>query len=99
MKPEVYRRMKVAGRLLVLIGLSVPAVLILLLFLRLGELVVLAARECAVLAVGFIVIGAVLWAGGWILEGNTSLGRQMGQELDPELQSSQSWMTGNGAVV
>jgi hypothetical protein len=71
MKPEVYRRMKVAGRLLVLIGLSVPAVLILLLFLRLGELVVLAARECAVLAVGFIVIGAVLWAGGWILEGNT----------------------------
>jgi hypothetical protein len=23
-----------------------------------------------VLAVGFIVIGAVLWAGGWILEGN-----------------------------
>jgi hypothetical protein len=54
MKPEVYRRMKVAGRLLVLIGLSVPAVLILLLFLRLGELVVLAARECAVLAVGFI---------------------------------------------
>lgn len=49
----------------------VPAVLILLLFLRLGELVVLAARECAVLAVGFIVIGAVLWAGGWILEGNT----------------------------
>lgn len=71
MKPEVYRRMKVAGRLLVLIGLSVPAVLILLLFLRLGELVVLAARECAALAVGFIVIGAVLWAGGWILEGNT----------------------------
>jgi hypothetical protein len=71
MKPEVYRRMKVAGRLLVLIGLSVPAVLILLLFLRLRELVVLAARECAVLAVGFIVIGAVLWAGGWILEGNT----------------------------
>jgi hypothetical protein len=51
--------------------LSVPAVLILLLFLRLGKLVVLAARECAVLAVGFIVIGAVLWAGGWILEGNT----------------------------
>jgi hypothetical protein len=72
MKPEVYRRMKVAGRLLVLIGLSVPAVLILLLFLRLGELVVLTARECAVLAVGFIVIGAVLWAGGWILEGNTT---------------------------
>ena len=71
MKPEVYRRMKVAGRLLVLIGLSVPAVLILLLFLRLGELVVLAARECGVLAVACIVVGAVLWAGGWILEGNT----------------------------
>jgi hypothetical protein len=51
MKPEAYRRMKVAGRLFVLIGLSIPAVLILLLFLRLGELVVLAARECAVLAV------------------------------------------------
>lgn len=70
MKPEVYRRMKVAGRLFVLIGLSVPAVLILLLALRMG-FVVLGARECAVLAVGFIVIGAVLWAGGWILEGNT----------------------------
>ena len=70
MKPEVYRRMKVAGRLFVLIGLSVPAVLILLLVFRMG-FVVLAARECAVLAVGFILVGAVLWAGGWILEGNT----------------------------
>jgi hypothetical protein len=70
MKPEAYRRMKVAGRLFVLIGLSIPAVLILLLFLRLGELVVLAARECAVLAVVFILVGAVLWAAGWILEGN-----------------------------
>jgi hypothetical protein len=71
MKPEAYWRMKVVGRLFVLIGLSVPAVLILLLFLRLGELVVLAARECAVLAVAFILLGGVLWAGGWILEGNT----------------------------
>jgi hypothetical protein len=70
MKPEAYRRMKVVGRLFVLLGFSLPAVLILLLVLRLGELVVLAARECAVLAVGFIVIGAVLWAAGWILEGN-----------------------------
>jgi hypothetical protein len=70
MKPEAYRRMKVVGRLFVLIGLSVPAVLMLRLFLRLGELVVLAARECAVLAVGFIVVGEVLWTGVWILAGN-----------------------------
>jgi hypothetical protein len=70
MKPEAYRRMKVVGRLFVLIGLSVPAVLILLLFLRLGDFVALGAPECAVLAVAFILVGAVLWAGGWILEGN-----------------------------
>ena len=75
MKPEVYRRMKVAGRLFVLIGLSVPAVLILLLVLRMG-FVVLAARECAVLAVGFILIGAVLWAGGWIVSDRRRLARQ-----------------------
>ncbi len=70
MKPEAYRRMKAAGRLFVLIGFSVPAVCILLLFLRLGELVVPAILEFGVLAVVFIVLGAVLWAGGWILEGN-----------------------------
>jgi hypothetical protein len=70
MKPEAYRRMKVVGRLFVLIGFSVPAVLILLLVLRIGELVVLVARECGALAVGFIAVGAVLWACGWILEGN-----------------------------
>jgi hypothetical protein len=63
--------MKVAGRLLVLIGFSAPAVFILLLVLRLGELVVPVAPELAVLAVVFIIFGAVLWAGGWILEGNT----------------------------
>lgn len=71
MKPEACRRMKVAGRLLVLIGFSVPAVCILLLMLRLGELVVPFALEFAVLAVVFIVFGSMLWAGGWILEGNT----------------------------
>jgi hypothetical protein len=70
MKPEAYRRMKVVGRVFVLIGFSIPALLILLLEIRLGELVVLAVRECAILAVGFIAVGAVLWAGGWILEGN-----------------------------
>ena len=72
MRPEAYRRMKVVGRLFVLIGFSVPAVLILFLVVRLGEFVVLAARECGGLAVGFIVVGALLWAGGWILEGNTT---------------------------
>jgi hypothetical protein len=39
--------------------------------LRLGELVVPFALEFAVLAVVFIVFGSMLWAGGWILEGNT----------------------------
>jgi hypothetical protein len=71
MKPEVYRRMKVAGRLFVLLGFGVPALLIVLLEVRLGEIVVIAARECGVLAVVFIVVGALLWAGGWILQGNT----------------------------
>lgn len=72
MKPEVYRRMRVVGRLFVLIGFSIPAALLVLLFLHLADLVVIAARECGVLAVGFIVVGALLWAGGWILEGNTA---------------------------
>ena len=70
MKPEAYRRMKVAGRLFVLIGFSLPAVCILLLVLRLGELVVPAILGYGVLTVVFIVLGAVLWASGWILEGN-----------------------------
>lgn len=72
MKPEAYRRMKVVGRLFVLIGFSVPALLIVLLFLRLGQIVVMGALECGVVALGFIVVGAVLWAGAWILEGNAS---------------------------
>lgn len=70
MKPEAYRRMKVAGRLFVLIAFSVPAVCILLLMLRLGELVVPAILEFGALAAVFIVLGGILWVGGWILEGN-----------------------------
>jgi len=71
MKPEAYRRIKVVGRLFVLIGLSIPTVLIVLLYLRIGALVAFGALECAVLALGFIAVGTGLWAGGWILEGNT----------------------------
>lgn len=70
MRSESFRRMKIVGRLFVLIGFTIPAALVLLLVLRIGELVVIAARECAILAVGFIMLGAVLWAAGWILEGN-----------------------------
>jgi hypothetical protein len=71
MKPEAYRRMKVAGRLFVVIGFSIPVIFILLLMLRLGELAVPVAPEFVILAVVSIVFGAMLWAAGWILEGNT----------------------------
>ena len=83
MKPEAYRRMKVVGRLFVLIGLSVPAVLILLLFLRLGELVVLAAP-------GVCSVGSSIYLGGR---------SAVGGRLDPGGKHSVNKRNGAGIVV
>jgi hypothetical protein len=71
MRFERYRRMQVVGRVFVAIGLSMPMLLIVLLWLHMYSVVqLIGLGDFVVVATVFIVIGVLLWVGGWVLEGN-----------------------------